>query len=92
MGATRIWGVLTPHRPRDRSRKLALRTCYGTLAWPWLSSRYILAHVRPGAVVILHDRGARAKRTAEVLGRVLPELRARGYEIVTLTQLVSDRQ
>jgi len=61
----------------------------GTLASSWLSSQYILAHVRPGAVVILHDRGKRSMRTAKVLGRVLPELQARGYEVVTLTQLVS---
>ena len=64
----------------------------GTLAWSWLSTRYILAHARSGAVLVLHDRGDRAKRTAEVLGQVLPELRARGYEVVTLTQLASAAQ
>jgi peptidoglycan/xylan/chitin deacetylase (PgdA/CDA1 family) len=57
------------------------------LGWPWLSERYILAHARPGAIIILHDRGRRGARTAEVLGRVLPELRQRGYRTVTLTEL-----
>jgi peptidoglycan-N-acetylglucosamine deacetylase len=80
-------------RAMERSGyRCALGTVYpldGTLAWPWLSTTYILAHVRPGAVVVLHDRGARAKRTAEVLGRVLPELRRRGYEVVTLSRLAS---
>ena len=69
----------------------ALGTVYpldGTLAWPWLSTRYILAHVRPGTVVVLHDRGGRAERTAKVLGQVLPELRGRGYDVVTLSRLV----
>lgn len=59
------------------------------LGWPWLSERYILAHARPGAVIILHDRGTRGRRTAQVLGRVLPALRARGYEVVTLGQLAA---
>ena len=59
------------------------------LGWPWLSERYILMHARPGAIIILHDRGARGDRTAEVLGRVLPALRARGYQIVTLSELAS---
>jgi peptidoglycan/xylan/chitin deacetylase (PgdA/CDA1 family) len=57
------------------------------LGWPWLSERYIVAHARPGSIIILHDRGRRGTHTAEVLGRVLPVLRARGYEIVTLTEL-----
>jgi len=56
------------------------------LGWPWLSERYILAHVRPGAIIILHDRGVRGERTAAVLARVLPVLRARGYSIVTLSE------
>lgn len=57
------------------------------LGWPWLSERYILAHARPGAIIILHDRGIRGQRTAIVLGRVLPILQERGYEIVTLSSL-----
>jgi peptidoglycan/xylan/chitin deacetylase (PgdA/CDA1 family) len=59
------------------------------LGWPWLSERYILAHVRPGAVIILHDRGIRGERTAAVLGRVLPALRVRGYRIVPLSELAA---
>ncbi len=60
------------------------------LGWPWLSERYILAHARPGAIIILHDRGKRGQRTAAVLGRVLPGLRARGYHVVTLSELTGD--
>jgi peptidoglycan/xylan/chitin deacetylase (PgdA/CDA1 family) len=59
--------------------------------WPWLSSWYIRAHARPGAIIILHDRGERGLRTARVLGRVLPELRAAGYSIVTLSELSGPR-
>jgi len=59
------------------------------LGWPWLSERYILAHARPGAIIILHDRGTRGERTAAVLGQVLPALRARGYQVVTLSELAA---
>ncbi len=55
--------------------------------WPTLSARYILAHAQPGTIVILHDRDRRGVRTAEVLGRVLPQLRKRGYRVVTLSEL-----
>ena len=52
-----------------------------------LSAAYVLANVRPGAVVVLHEGGARGRRTVEVLRRVLPALRARGYRVTTLSEL-----
>ncbi len=59
------------------------------LGWPWLSERYILAHARPGAIIILHDRGVRGERTAAVLSRVLPVLQQRGYAVVTLSEVAA---
>jgi peptidoglycan-N-acetylglucosamine deacetylase len=53
----------------------------------WFSRQHILANVRPGAIIVLHDGGARGRRTLTVLGDVLPELRARGYRVVTLSEL-----
>lgn len=53
-------------------------------------SNYILRNARPGAVVVLHDGGARGRRTARVLGRVLPQLRQRGYRVVSLSELVAE--
>jgi len=53
------------------------------------ATTYILAHVRPGAIVVLHDGGDRGVRTAAILERVLPALRARGYRAVTLSELVN---
>ena len=49
---------------------------------------HILAKVRPGSIIVLHDGGARGERTAAVLGRVLPELDRRGFRVVTLSELV----
>jgi peptidoglycan-N-acetylglucosamine deacetylase len=51
------------------------------------ASRHILRNVRPGAIVILHDGGERGWRTARTLRTVLPELRRRGYRVVTLSDL-----
>ena len=53
------------------------------------SIRHILRNVRPGAIVVLHDGGARGRRTARTLGAVLPELRRRGFRVVTLTDLAA---
>jgi peptidoglycan-N-acetylglucosamine deacetylase len=51
------------------------------------AARYIIGHTRPGAVVVLHDGGRRGRRTAKVLSEVLPELRRRGYRVVSLSEL-----
>jgi peptidoglycan-N-acetylglucosamine deacetylase len=53
------------------------------------SSAFVLAHVRPGAIIVLHDGGARGRRTTAALHRVLPELRRRGLRVVTLSELVT---
>ena len=60
--------------------------------WARVSAAYILANARPGAVIVLHEGGDRGRRTVEVLWRVLPELRARGYRIVTLSELAAPRR
>lgn len=52
-----------------------------------LAAAYILANARPGAVIVLHEGGARGRRTVEVLRRVLPVLHARGYRVATLSEL-----
>ena len=51
------------------------------------TSAFVLAHVRPGAIIVLHDRGARGRRTAAALHRILPALRRRGLRVVTLSEL-----
>jgi len=66
-------GSVYPYDPHIRSAGVA--------------SAYILANVRPGAVIVLHEGGARGPRTVETLRRVLPVLRERGYRVVTLSEL-----
>lgn len=74
------------------------RVALGSL-WPYdthigsaqFAARYILANARPGAIIVLHEgsQGSmRGKRTIETLKQVLPELHDRGYQIVTLSELI----
>ena len=53
------------------------------------ASWYILRNARPGAILVLHDGGARGRRTARVLQAVLPPLHQRGYQVVSLSELVA---
>ncbi|MEX2283412.1 MAG: hypothetical protein WEE89_13095 [Gemmatimonadota bacterium] len=55
---------------------------------PRFLSWYILQTVRPGGIIILHDGPERGPRTAEVLRRVLPALSSRGYQVVSLSELL----
>jgi peptidoglycan/xylan/chitin deacetylase (PgdA/CDA1 family) len=50
--------------------------------------RRVLAHLGPGAIVLLHDGGADRSQTVEATRRLLPLLAARGYRLVTLRELV----
>jgi peptidoglycan/xylan/chitin deacetylase (PgdA/CDA1 family) len=50
---------------------------------------HILRNARPGAILVLHDGGARGRRTARVLQAVLPELQRRGFRVVSLSELVA---
>jgi hypothetical protein len=50
----------------------------------------VLADARPGGIVVLHDGGdGKRSLTAEALPTILDGLRARGYEIVTVSALLA---
>ncbi|MER6378905.1 polysaccharide deacetylase family protein [Streptomyces sp. NPDC001118] len=51
---------------------------------PAFIDRAVLAGVRPGAIVVLHDRYA---TTPPAVPRLIDVLRARGYDLVTVPQL-----
>ena len=52
----------------------------------WINARHILSMLRPSAVIICHDRRS---WTAPMLRKVLPEMKRRGYEVVSVSQLLS---
>jgi peptidoglycan/xylan/chitin deacetylase (PgdA/CDA1 family) len=53
----------------------------------WFIKWHVLRGVQPGSIIVLHDRGARGERTIAVLRAILPELKRRGFRVVTLSQL-----
>ncbi len=55
----------------------------------WFATWVILSAAKPGSVLILHDLGARGKRTVTTLNNILPRLTQRGFRVVTLSQLTS---
>ncbi|KAJ5167535.1 uncharacterized protein N7482_006316 [Penicillium canariense] len=54
-----------------------------------LNAKHILSMVRPGSVIVCHDR---REWTVPMLAIVLPELRRRGYSVVTLSDLLKEAQ
>lgn len=50
-----------------------------------VNARHILSILRPGAIVVCHDR----KWTPAMLRAVLPEVTRRGYRVVTVTDLLN---
>ncbi|MFI1971456.1 polysaccharide deacetylase family protein [Streptomyces cinnamoneus] len=48
----------------------------------------VLSQVKPGSVVVMHCTRSAAPTTQEAVERVVPELRARGYEFVRVSDLV----
>ncbi|MCO6047402.1 polysaccharide deacetylase family protein [Aeoliella sp. ICT_H6.2] len=86
-------GCFTPSMARTAKGE-QLQLVLGSV-YPWdshqssaeFSARFVRARVRPGSIIVLHDRGARGTRTVEVLQRVLPALAAEGYRVTTLSEV-----
>jgi peptidoglycan/xylan/chitin deacetylase (PgdA/CDA1 family) len=77
---------------REMIKKLGYQIALGSvyphdpqIPYAWINARHIYSMVRPGAIVICHDRRG---WTAPMLRKVLPWLKKRGWEIVTLSELV----
>lgn len=51
----------------------------------WLNAWHILSMARNGGIVVCHDRRS---WTIPMLKKVLPELRRRGYRVVTISELL----
>lgn len=51
-------------------------------------ARAVLAETKPGSIIVAHANG-RGAHTAEALPLFVPQLRARGYEFVTVSELLA---
>ncbi|MCJ1351752.1 MAG: hypothetical protein MMC33_001736 [Icmadophila ericetorum] len=52
-----------------------------------VNANHILSMIRPGGIIICHDRRS---WTAPMLRKVLPEIRRKGYRVVTVTELLKE--
>jgi peptidoglycan/xylan/chitin deacetylase (PgdA/CDA1 family) len=48
----------------------------------------VLGHIRPGAIIILHEGTAERARVVSILEAVLDELKRRDYEVTTVSDLL----
>ncbi|KAG5942233.1 hypothetical protein E4U53_007285 [Claviceps sorghi] len=72
----------------NRGYRIALGSVYPhdpQIPYPNRNAKHILSMVHPGAIIICHDR---REWTAPMLRLVLPELKQRGYKVVTMSDLV----
>ncbi len=89
--------------PRGRSDPRALRALadlgYTVVAWnvdtqdylprtPQAIAQHVETQVRPGSIVIFHDGGGNRSATVAALRLLLPVLKQRGYQMVTVSQLL----
>jgi hypothetical protein len=54
---------------------------------PYVLAKNALAQVRPGSIILLHANAV-PQKSFEILERLLPALRKRGYELVTVSELL----
>ncbi|KAF6227797.1 hypothetical protein HO173_011899 [Letharia columbiana] len=52
-----------------------------------INARHIISMLRPGGIIVCHDRRS---WTAPMLRKVLPEIRRKGYRIITVTELLKE--
>ncbi|KAL2756928.1 carbohydrate esterase family 4 protein [Sodiomyces alcalophilus JCM 7366] len=73
LGYRLVLGSIYPHDPQ--------------ISWWRVNANHILSMLRPGAIIICHDRRS---WTIPMLRSVLPEIKRQGYDIVTVTELVRE--
>lgn len=71
LGYRLVLGSIYPHDPQ--------------IPYPAVNARHILSMLRPGAIIICHDR---RPWTPPMLRTVLKEMKARGYQVVSVTELL----
>lgn len=81
------------HRVRDAAEAMGMSGAYWTVAATKheeaasarMLTQYVLAQAKPGAIILLHNA---PDVTVKAVPGIVRGLRARGYELVTMTELV----
>jgi len=77
---------------RKHGYRMALGSIYGhdpLLRNPKMIASMLKKQVFPGGIIILHDGGPTRKQTIDILKDIIPQYKRRGYEVVTLSELLS---
>lgn len=53
-----------------------------------VNAQHVLSMLRPGGIIVSHDRSW----TAPMLRKVIPEMKRKGYRLVTITELLKERE
>ncbi|MGO4108761.1 polysaccharide deacetylase family protein [Paenibacillus sp. YAF4_2] len=88
----------------ERMIAIAKKYGYTTVLWSWHQDtndwrapgvhkivNKVLNNARNGDIILLHDYVPRSMQTVEALKLILPELQKRGFEMVTVSDLIHDR-
>lgn len=89
----------------DTVVRVAKERGYTLILWSWHQDtrdwispgvgkivRKVLNNARNGDIVLLHDHVSGANQTVAALGQILPELRDRGYRMVTVSELLRHKR
>lgn len=77
----------------ERVLKLGYRVVLGcvyphdvVIPSPWLNARHVMSMVRPGAIIVMHDRREHSEAQLEL---ILEELKGGGWDVVSLGGLLA---
>ena len=87
---------------RPRFARIAASLGLGTALWsvdpsdfrtndPETIAQRVLAKAKPGSIVVLHDGGGPRWATVQALPEIIAQLRKRGYQMVTVSQLLASQ-
>lgn len=74
---------------KESGYALVLGTIYphdAQISWSSVNVRHVMSKVRPGGIIILHDRRS---WSIDTVGGILKGLKKRGYRVVTVTELLA---
>jgi len=89
------WGGRSPRNVRvfDRLAKKVVLWDVNSYDWkdlpPSEVAQRVLERTRPGSIVLMHDGGRDHTGTIDAVRLLVPELRARGFELVTVSRALA---
>lgn len=89
------WGGRSPRTVRAFARLAKRVVLWDVNSYDWKGkpadevARRVIDRVRPGSIVLMHDARDGGEVTVDAVRRIVPALRARGYELVTTSAMLA---